>query len=87
MSFNPDISNQAHEVLFSRKNIKSSHPDIYFDNNEVKTNNTQKHLGLILDEKLKFNQHLKEVIDKSTKGIDVLRKLQYHILHNSLVTL
>ena len=35
MSFNPDISKQAHEVEFLRKNLKISHPSLTFNNMPV----------------------------------------------------
>ena len=33
MSFNPDTSKQAQEVIFSDKLQKISHPSVYFNNN------------------------------------------------------
>ena len=30
MAFNPDISNQAQEVIFSRKAVKAPHPMVFF---------------------------------------------------------
>ena len=30
MLFNPDLTKQAQEVIFSRKNIKTDHPIFYF---------------------------------------------------------
>ena len=37
MSFNPDPTKVAEEVLFSLKNQSTEHPPIYFNNIEVKT--------------------------------------------------
>ena len=59
MSFNPDPSKQAQEVLFSNKVMKTSHPNIIFNGNMVEKSVNQKHLDLILDEKLTFNDHIK----------------------------
>ena len=47
--------------------------------------NHQKHLDVILDNKLNFNQHIKCAMDKANKGISVLRKLRYYIPRDSLV--
>ena len=33
-----------------------------------------KHLGIHLDEKLNFNDHVKEMITKANKGIGVIKK-------------
>ena len=85
MSFNPDRSKQAQEVIFSRKTSSQSHPVLTFDNSPVTETTHHKHLGLILDAKLNFKEHLKEKMSKAYKGIAVLRKLQNIIPRNSLL--
>ena len=87
MSFNSDRSKQAQEVIFSRKTSIQSHPVLTFDNCPVIKTTHHKHLGLILDEKLNFKEHLKEKMFKTLKGIAVLRKLQNIIPRNSLLTI
>ena len=56
--FNPDHSKPAQEVLFSRKKEVQIHPIISLNNIQVERAPYQKHLGLILDEKLNFKQVL-----------------------------
>ena len=46
MSFNPDISKQAYEVIFSRKTSMISHPLLTFINIPVAQSSSQKHLGM-----------------------------------------
>ena len=58
MSFNPDPSKQAQEVLFSNKGTKTSYPNIIFNDNTVQKSANQKHLDPILDKKLTFNDHI-----------------------------
>ena len=58
MSFNPDPSKQAQEVIFSCKLQKSVYPPLYFNNTAVTQSATQKHLGMLLDVKLDFQGHL-----------------------------
>ena len=36
MGFNPDLLQQAQEVIFSRKRYKPNHPDIILNSNPVK---------------------------------------------------
>ena len=60
MSFNPDPTKQAVQVLFSRKTSKIAHPVILFNDTEVKSVNEHKHLGLTLDTKLTFASHIDE---------------------------
>ena len=87
MSFNPDRSKQAQEVIFSRKTLIQSHPVLTFDNSPVTKTTHYKHLGLILDGKPNFKEHLKDKMSKAYKGIAVLRKLQNIIPRNSLLTI
>ena len=87
MSFNPDRSKQAQEVIFSRKTSIQSHPVLTFGNNPVTKTTHHKHLGLMLDEKLNFKKHLKKKMSKAYKGIAALRKLQNIIPRNSLLTI
>ena len=82
MSFNPDPSKQAQEVIFSRKTKKEYHPPLAFNNNNVSETNSQKHLGVVLDNRLSFEDHLKMILNKVNKTIGLLRKL-HNILPRS----
>ena len=87
MSFNPDPSKQAQEVIFFRKHQKISHPSIYFNNNPIESVSSQKHLGMILDTKLNFQEHVKKILTKVNKTIGLLRKLQNILPRESLLTI
>ena len=52
MSFNPDRTKQAQEIIFSKKKNATTHPQPFFNNSEIKLSSNQKHLGLTLDKKL-----------------------------------
>ena len=60
MIFNPHLTKQAQEVMFSRNTKKLLRPSLSFNNVSLKNSMSQKHLGLTLDEKLNFVQHLKK---------------------------
>ena len=68
MIFNSDASKQAQEIIFSRKENASNHATVNFNNVPVIRDNIQKHLGLFLDSKLSFFDHINEKIKKATKG-------------------
>ena len=74
MSFNLDLSKQAQEITFSMKKMKSCHPDIYFSNIPVSSTSVHKHLGMLLDNNLSCERHLKSLFIKISKTIDLLRK-------------
>ena len=63
-NFNPDPGKSAQEVLFSRKNQIQNHPTISLNNVQVEKSSYQKHLGIMLDEKLNFKQHTDSAISK-----------------------
>ena len=76
MILNPDLTKQAQEVIFSMKLKKPVHSNLTFNNSQVSQTESQKHLGLTLDNKLNFNEHLKCVLDKISKTISLIRKFQ-----------
>ena len=88
MLFNPDSSKPAQEILFSRKNKIQVHPTIsLYYNVQVERVSYQKHLGILLDEKLNFKQHIDSAISKGNKGISVIKKLRHNLPGKSLVTI
>ena len=87
MSFNPDLSKQAQEVIFSCNIQKTRHPFIYFNNKSVKQVPSQKDLGLIIDSKLNFQEHLQNILNKVNKTIGLLRKLQNILPREALLTI
>ena len=87
MSFNHDPSRQAQEVIFSRKIKKPNHPELILNNIPVNQTSYQRHLGMFLDNKLNFLEHLKYITNKVNKSIGLLRKLQMILWVRSLVTI
>ena len=87
MSFNPDPSKQAQEVIFSRKYTKQDHPLIYFNNIPVTQTSLQKQIGMYLDEKLNYNTYIKEKLSRVYKGIGLLRNLSNKLPRQALVTI
>ena len=82
MLFNPDITKQAREVIFSRKNAMVNHSTIFFNETPVVHTSCQKHLGMHLDEKLNFNTHIKDKIAKANEGIGIIHKLAVYCPEN-----
>ena len=75
MSFNPDRTKLAQEIIFSRKKNAATYPPLFFNNSEIKLSSNQKHLGLPLDSKLSFNEHINDKILQANKSVGLLRKL------------
>ena len=87
MSFNPDPLKQTQEVYFSRKITKTNHPTLIFNDNPVHQVALQKHLGMFLDCKLNFEEHLKTIVNKINKTIGLLQKFQNFLPRKSLLTI
>ena len=63
------------------------HPPLTFNNADVGQISSQKHLGMFLDFKLSFNEHLETVFAKVNRGIAILRKLQTVLPREALLTI
>jgi ribonuclease P/MRP protein subunit RPP40 len=84
MVFNPDITKQAIEVIFSCKNNKPVHPDLIFNDVPVSREPHTKHLGVYLDSRLNFGKHIKEQVSKAMKGVSLLKFLCKYVDRNVL---
>ena len=87
MSFNPNPSKKAQEVIFSRKVSNVLHPPLTFNNVDVGQIRPQKHLGMFLDFKLSFNKHLETGFAKINRGIAILHKFQSVLPREALLTI
>ena len=73
--------------FFSRKMTKTNHPTLIFSNNPVHQVAWQKHLGMFLDCKLNFEEHLKTIVNKINKTIGLLCKFQNFLPRKALLTI
>ena len=76
MSFNPDPNKQAVEILFSKMHEKGNYPPLNFNGDNVQTAVSQKHLGLVLDSKLDFNERINNKINKCNKIIGIMKNYE-----------
>ena len=84
MSFNPDPTKLAEEVLFSCKNQHVEHPPLFFNNVEVKRVTEHKHLGLVLDSKLSFTKHINEKVTIARRWIGIIKHVSKYLPLKSL---
>ena len=87
MLFNPDPKKPAHEVIFSRKKNEETHPSVFYDNIEVSRTDSQKHLGLVLDNKLTFKKHIKDKLNEAYFGVGKIKRLRDILLRDYPATL
>ena len=84
MTFKPDCCKQDQENWFD---CKVFHPPIFFSNTKRKRVPFQKHLNLIVDSSLPFDEHLKLVKANVNETMDILPKLHSILLRNSLLSI
>ena len=64
MKFDPDSIKQAQEMTFSRKKkTVSIHPVVYFNKAPENSTATHKHLEMILESKLSYENHLQSLAE------------------------
>ena len=78
LKFNPDPNKKAKEVYFSKKASNVSWHPVTFNNTNVVTCFSQKHLGFLLDQQLNFNDHIKSKMNKCYKMIRIIKRLSLY---------
>ena len=86
MIFNRDLTKQVGEVIFIRKTKKLLHPCLAFNNIPLQNSISQKHLGLTLDVKLNFVEHIKNITKKISKTMGLLGRFQPILPRSYLLT-
>ena len=87
MSFNSDRSKRAYKVTFSRKINKVYHVPLLFNNSAVQQISSQKHLGIHLNEELRFKHHINEKKNKDNNDIGIISKLNNILSRSVLLTI
>ena len=87
MLFNPGDNKQATEVYFTNKKEVGNIPQLTFNGSAVKSVNSHKHLGLILDGKFTFGNHLNDKIVKANKGVGVIKALFHTLPRKALLNI
>ena len=68
------------------KKKATMHPPLLFNNSEINLSSNQKHLGLALNSKLLFNEHINDRVHQTSKDVQ-LRKMQTILPCTSLLTI
>ena len=86
VELNNDL-NKISDWAFPWKITFNTDPPLHLGDNNVSQVNSQKLLGIILDIKLTFEEHLKSVFKKTNKTIGLLQKLSNLLPRQALVTI
>ena len=84
LRFNPDITKQVSEVIFSTKIKPPIHLTLMFNNVPVKLVDEHKHLGIILDKQLSFTSNINSKLSIARKGIGTILRLRKYLPRTTL---
>ena len=88
MLFNPDPNKQAVEIFFSKNPRENgNYEPSTFNGDNVQTAISQRQLGIVLDCKHDFNEHISNKINKCNKIIGIMKKLSLFLSRKTLVTI
>ena len=85
MQFNPDPNKQVQEIHFSKKSNNEISLPVTFNNSKAVTCSNHKHLGLLLDKWLSFNEHIQSKMNKCYKLIGAIKRLSVILLCDALL--
>ena len=81
MHFNAE---KTEEIIFSTKRNKRNHPTITFGGDEMAKKTEHTNLGIVFDEQLNFQGHIKEMISKARRGFGSIRHLSKYLSRYAL---
>ena len=61
--------------------------DVYINGEPLEFNNEAKYLGVILDNKLTWRQHIENIKSKINKGLRILKKMRHFLKEDTLASL
>ena len=85
MQFNPDQNKQAQKLYFSKKAGNKKLLDLNFNKSNVASSPSVKQLGMLLDSRLNFNEHVQSKTNKCYKIIGLIKKLSIHLPREALL--
>ena len=85
MQFNPDRNKQAQELNFSKKAGNQKSLDLTFNKSNMVSFPSVKHLGMLLDSRLNFNEHVHRKTNKCYKIIGLIKKFSIYLPREALL--
>ena len=74
-------------MLFHRSQIKTSDINVVMQQNTIDLVNSTKFLGLIIDDKLKWHEHIQHVKHKIARSIGILYKIRHYLNKETLLNM
>ena len=78
---------KTHYMVFHRARIKTSEIEVVMQNKSINFVTSTKFLGIIIDNKLKWNQHITYVKHKISKAVGILYKIRNFLAKSTLLSM
>jgi hypothetical protein len=75
---------KTEEMIISNRRHRVAHPPLNLNGTPIKQVQHHKHLGLTLSHDLSWTEHIKQVVDKATRRLGIMRTLKYKLDRLSL---
>ena len=74
-------------MVFHRSRIKTNDVNVIMQQNNIERVNSTKFLGLIIDDKLKWHEHIQQVTHKIARSVGILYKIRHYLNKQTLLNM
>ena len=78
---------KTHFMVFHRSRIKTNDVNVIMQQNIIERVNSTKFLGLIIDDKLKWHEHIQQVTHKIARSVGILYKIRHYLNKQTLLNM
>jgi hypothetical protein len=69
-----------------KRQTDQANPNLFFQNEQVSLVQSHRHLGLTINAKLKWNEHILNITNKAKRQIDIMKRLKFKLDRKTLET-
>ena len=78
---------KPHYMVFHKSGIKINDVNVVMQQNTIDRVNSPKFLGLIIDDKLKWHEHIQHVKQKISRLVGILYKIRHYLNKQTLLNM
>ena len=78
---------KTHFMVFHRSRIKTNDVNVIMQQNIIERVNSTKFLGLIINDKLKWHEHIRQVTHKIARSVGILYKIKHYLNKQTLLNM
>ena len=78
---------KTHFMVFQRSRIKTNDVNVIMQQNIIERVNSTKFCGLIIDDKLKWHEHILQVTHKIARSVGIVYKIRHYLNKQTLLNM